>query len=507
MAQFTEADIGMSVSVPPSAQKVDRVYANARAAFPAWRTLTVEARLSYFRKLRLLIVERMDEIADVIAKETGKVPFEALATEVMPVLESLRHLEKHARGSLAPRKVRTPLLFAGKRSYVSYQPRGVVVVISPWNFPLQLSMIPVLSAAVAGNSVILKPSEFTPKTGQLMADLFRAAGWPDGVVQVVLGDKAQGAALVDASPDYIFFTGSERTGRLVQTAAAARLIPTTLELGGKDPMIVFADAPLDRAVHAALWGGLLNSGQVCMSVERVYVERPIYPRFVERLVAEAAHLRQGLSTDDDVGRMTTEMQVEIVRDHVRDALTQGAKLEAGHAPEQWSVETDRTIAPMVLTGVTHEMKLMREETFGPVLPVMPFDTEEEAIAFANAGNYGLSASVWSRDVARGQRVAGQLVSGNVLVNDVVITISNQNLPFGGEKASGLGRYHGVDGIRNFCIQTSTMVDSGKRLREVAWFPYRGKYPEFTALLRSYYGDSRRWIAFIRHYLRLFKMSK
>jgi acyl-CoA reductase-like NAD-dependent aldehyde dehydrogenase len=324
---------------------------------------------------------------------------------------------------------------------------------------------------------------------------------------VAHGGRELGAALVEGHPDYIFFTGSVRTGRMVAEAAARQLIPVTLELGGKDPMIVFADAPLERAVQAALWGGLMNSGQVCMSVERVYVERSIFDRFVLGLVEEVGRLRQGREDGSDIGAMTSLQQVEIVRSQVEDALARGARLLTGQPPSNWDLSRGLFVPPMVLTDVTPDMKVMREETFGPVLPVMPFDSEDEAITLANDTPYGLSASVWSRDVNRARRVASRLVCGNALVNDVVITVANHHLPYGGEKASGIGRYHGEVGMRQFCVQTSVMVDKGRRRRELNWFPYAGKYALFRELAASFYGPTRHWIRFLRAYLRLQRLSR
>lgn len=478
----------------------------SRTAFPLWAALSVEERLVYLRKLRLYMVHHLDEVSAAIATGTGKVLVEALNTDVLPVLEAIRHIEKHARHSLAPQKVGTPILLIGKKSYVTYQPRGVVLVISPWNFPLQLPMIPMLAALAAGNTVILKPSEVTPTVGQLIEELFHKVGFPKDVVQVAHGTGEMGAGLIEGRPDYIFFTGSGRTGRIIQQAAAKHLIPTTLELGGKDPMIVFRDAPMERAVQAALWGGLMNSGQVCMSVERVFVERPVYDEFLRRLVSEVTKLRLGTNENDDIGQMTFPTQVDIVRRHVEEALMKGAKMLVGTRPSEWP-EGTMTIAPIVLTDVTPDMLIMREETFGPVLPIVPFDTEDEAVRAANSTVYGLSASVWTSDVERGRRVAGRLVTGNVLVNDVVITIVNQNLPFGGAKESGVGRYHGPEGLRMFTVQTATMVDGGRRTRDVNWFPYEGKYPLFAELLKAYYGPNRQWGRFGRAYLRLLRLSR
>lgn len=494
------------VPVCPDSQ-VSEFYARSRTAYATWRTTPLAQRLDYVRRLRERMVAQLDDLARQISEETGKVQIEALTTDILPALEAMRHLEKHATKALAIRRTPTPILFFGKTSYVEYKPRGVVLVIAPWNFPLQLTLVPMLNALVGGNTVVLKPSEVTPRVGVLIEQLFEQSGWPQGVVQVAHGGKETGAALVEAGPDYIFFTGSVRTGRAIQQAAAAQLIPTTLELGGKDPMIVFADAPFDRAIQGAMWGGLMNSGQVCMGVERIYVERSIYDTFVQRLCAAVKSLRQGrgADADADIGSMTFPHQVDVVRDHVAQALAQGAVLRTGKPPSEWR-DGRMFIEPMVLTGVTQEMAVVREETFGPVLPVIPFDNEAEAIALANDSDYGLSASVWTANTDRGRRVATQLVSGNVLVNDVVITIVNHELPFGGEKTSGLGRYHGAEGMRMFCRQTSVMVDKGRRLREVNWFPYSGKYDMFIDLLRSYYGPQRRWGKFLGAYLKLLRKS-
>jgi acyl-CoA reductase-like NAD-dependent aldehyde dehydrogenase len=373
-------------------------------------------------------------------------------------------------------------------------------VISPWNFPFQLSLAPVISALVAGNSVILKPSEITPLVGKCIETIFKDIGFPDHVVQVAHGGKELGASLVQEKPDYIFFTGSVATGKKIQEEAARHLIPTTLELGGKDPMIVCADAHIERAVHAALWGGLTNSGQVCMSVERIYVQKEIAEKFTTRLVEEAKKIKRGFSAEDDFGSMTFQGQVELVKDHLQDALQKGATVLLGSD----HIGQDMHLEPMILTDVNHTMKVMKEETFGPILPIQTFNTIEEAIELANDSEYGLNASVWSSNLAKAREITSQLISGNVVINDVLVSVGNHFLPFGGVKHSGIGRYHGDVGLQTFCHQTSVMIDSGKKKKEVNWYPYQGKYEIFTSLVQHFYGNRRSWIGSIIDYLRLLK---
>ncbi len=492
---------------PTPVEQVPAIYTRAREAFPAWAGLSIKQRLSYLRRLRLLMVERMEEITQVVADSAGKTKVEAITADIMPVLDAIAHMERHAVKVLGRQKHPTPLMLVGKRSYVEYIPRGVILVISPWNYPLQLAMIPMLSALVAGNTVILKPSEVTPLVGRLIEALFAQAELPVGVVQVAHGGGDLGAALTAGKPDYIFFTGSVRTGKIIAAQAAKDLIPTTLELGGKDPMIVFADANLERAVQGAMWGAFTNSGQVCMSVERLYVERPLYERFVTRLVAEVQKLRQGADDDADLGSMTFPAQLEVVRDHLDDALARGARLLTGTKPEEWDHSRGLFIPPTVLADVTQGMRLMQEESFGPLLPVIPFDSEEEAIGLANDSRFGLNASVWSSDLAKAQRVAARIVAGAVVVNDVIVTTANHHLPFGGVKESGWGRYHGEIGLRSFCHEKSVMVSRGRQSAELQWYPYRGKYALLQSLFRSYYGERRDLPQFLRSFLRLLRLPR
>lgn len=489
-----------------SIEEVPHLYDHARKAFSYWSELHIHKRIEHLRNLRLYMAEHMEEIIQTISNDAGKVKVEALTADVMPVLDAIQHIEKHAPHVLGREKKSTPILLIGKKSYVEYMPRGVVLVISPWNYPFQLAMVPMLSALVSGNTVILKPSEITPVVGKLIEDMFRKAGFPDGVVQIAHGGKELGAALTQGKPDYIFFTGSVRTGQMIQAQAARDLIPTTLELGGKDPMIVFADANLERAVRGALWGAFTNSGQVCMSTERLYVQRSIYEKFVEKLVQQVNQLTQGFTLNDDIGSMTFQGQLAIIKEQLEEALAGGAQLRTGTTPDRWDTSKGLFIPPTVLTNVNQSMKVVQEEAFGPLLPILPFDTEEEAILLANDSMYGLNASVWSSDLNKAKRVASKLVSGAVAINDVIVSVANHHLPFGGAKHSGIGRYHGDNGLRIFCHEKAVIVDRGTLNAEVHWYPYQGKYHLLYDLIYSYYAKSRNWLKFARSYIGLMRKS-
>lgn len=467
-----------------SSEEVQAAVERARAASHGWANTPLTERLRYMKKLREHITDHVEQIARDLCAYTGKVYSEAVLLEIFPVVDLLDYYEKHAAAILAPQRVKTPIVFFGDHSYTEYKPMGVIAVISPWNFPFMLSVAPVLSALIAGNSVLLKPSEVTPMTGVLIENVLGKIGLPDGVFQVVHGGREAGRVLTESRPDKIFFTGSVATGRKIMAAAAEHLIPVELELGGKDPMIVFADADLERAANGAVWGAFANAGQVCMSVERVYVEESIYEPFLALVKAKTQALRKGL----DYGSMTFPPQVEIVQEHLRDAVERGARIECGgHAAEDGTLYFE----PTVLTGVDHSMKIMNDETFGPVMPIMTFRTEEEAVRLANSTIYGLNASVFSLDLDRAKRITRQLISGAVCINEVVTSVANPHLPFGGVKQSGMGRYHGPIGLHTFSHQTSVLASPGKKPREISWHPYTPDREEaIGALTRLLYGRSR-----------------
>jgi len=449
-----------------SAADIGSAMERARRAFLAWHAVPLEQRLRCVRAIRSRIVEELDTVADTIALATGKVRVEALMADVLPVLELAKYYERNAPAILKPRIVKTPLLYMGSTSLVTHEPAGVVLVIAPWNYPFQLAMGPILTALVSGSVVILKPSELTLTIGELIVDVCSRAGLPEHAVQAVYGDGETGVLLVDAGPDRIFLTGSTPTGRRVMEATARNLTPLVMELGGRDPMIVFDDANFPRAIGGALYGAFANSGQVCVSVRRLYVQQGTYEPFVHELAERATQLRIGFDTDSDIGAVASLRQIELIDACVDDALARGARLLTSRE------RRGNLLRPIILANTNHDMRIMREEVFGSVLPVMPFETEEQAVDLANDCSQGLGSSIWTPDLPKARRVAERLRAGSCAVNDVIKTIGNPYLPFGGVKLSGFGRYHGPDGLYALSEEMSLMVNPGTRLREVNWFPYR-----------------------------------
>jgi len=454
----------------------------AKNAFRVWKKIDLRKRAEYLSSIRQVMVDDLEYTVAEVKRDTGKADVEVLMTDVLPTVDIIKYYEGILEDVLGTDSRKTPLFLFGNKSWVEYSPMGVVLVISPWNFPLQLSFIPTITAIAAGNAVLLKPSEITPFTGRLIEKILSRAGLPENLVQVLTGGGEVGSKLIDAGPDKIFFTGSVSTGKKIMKKASDTLIPIDLEMGGKDPMIVFSDADIDRAVEGAVYGGFANSGQLCISVERLYVQSNIFEDFVKQVVARANELRVGSEKDSDLGPMIYEGQIDIVEDHIDDAIDRGAKLHTDRKRK------GRLLYPQVLTEVNHDMKIMTEETFGPVLPVMSFDTEEEAIKLANDSRYGLNSSVWSKDIDKAKRVVNKLEVGNSYINDAVKNTGNPHLPFGGTKWSGIGHYHGPEGLLRFSNRTSVMINHNSG-SELNWFPYSKKlYSTLKKLIHTNYGD-------------------
>ena len=465
----------MIQSVPiDSPESVAATVARVRANQPAWDAIGFSGRKRWLESLRDWILANQDDIDALMQEETGKVRADA-TLEAFYCLEAINFWSDQGAGFLADEIVspHNPLMKA-KRAKIVYRPYGVVGMISPWNFPVILSLGDAIPALLAGNAVVIKPSEITPLTLMKMVDAWREeVGAPD-VLAVVNGMGDTGGALVD-EVDYMQFTGSEKTGKIVMKRAAETLTPVSLELGGKDPMIVTRDADIERAVNATAWGGLLNTGQICISIERVYVEEPIYDEFVEKLRAKVETLRQGADGDTysaEVGAMTSPAQIEIVSDQVEDAREAGARiLTGGKRIEQ----AGDWYEPTVIADVDHSMKVMTEETFGPVIPVMKVRDVDEAIKLANDTQYGLGSSVFAGDADEGERIARRIEAGHANVNDVLINYNILGLPMGGWKNSGIGVRHGSQGIRRFChTQAVTIPRLPTAKSEPVWFPYSAR---------------------------------
>jgi acyl-CoA reductase-like NAD-dependent aldehyde dehydrogenase len=443
----------------------------AREAQRVWGALPFRSRAEHILAVRDLLLDRAEELVQIICAETGKLEAEAVLTELMATCELIDHYAKHGERALRPERV-PPGSLVHKRAYKRFEPLGVVAVISPWNYPFTLTMTPVLTALLAGNTVVLKPSEVTPLVGLAAAKLFADVGGHPHIVQAVVGPGSTGDALVRAGVDKVCFTGSVRTGKAVMAAASETLTPVVLELGGKDPMIVCEDADLDRAVDGALWGAFSNSGQTCMAVERVYVNEARFDEFVDRAVAATEKIRQGVGDGNDIGSMTFAPQVELVERHVADAVAKGAKVLTGG--KRVSGRDGLWYEPTVLVDVDHTMDVMRDETFGPILPIMSVSDDDEAVRLANDSPYGLNSSVWTTDLTRGEALAERVEAGNVCVNDIMVSYAVTGLPFGGVKDSGLGRVHGTEGLREFCATKSVLVDRGWLRHEMWWFPVPAK---------------------------------
>ena len=443
----------------------------ARRAQPAWEALGFHERGLLMRDLRRWAIKNRARVLRTLMDEAGKAKVDC-QLELYYVADTLGFWAKRAEGYLADETPRphSPILL-GRKLINRYRPYGVVGVIGPWNYPLVNNFGDAIPALMAGNSVVLKPAQITPLSSILMAEGAREVGFPDDVFLVANGSgSVVGGALVD-TVDMLHFTGSTAVGKQLGAKAAERVLPVTLELGGNDPMIVCADADLERAANAAVWGSMQNGGQTCISVERVYVERPVYEPFVAKVTEKVGKLRQGQPRGKgsiDVGAVTSPDQVEAIEAHVKDAVAKGARVEVGghrrHGPGTF-------FEPTVLTGVDHTMEAMTDETFGPTMPIMAVDDVEEAIRLANDSQYGLDASVFSGDPERGEQIARRLQSGAVVVNDAIANYFALELPIGGAKQSGLGARHGAIGIQKYCQRQNIVVTRFGLRKELYYFPY------------------------------------
>ncbi len=456
-----------------SAEEVGAAVGRARVAQGKWAGLSVEERAPYLWRLVDQFVKRQDEIIDAVIAETGKARSEAIAMEVYSPCDAIGYYAKHAAEILSPQKRKMHgVMRLTKTLRVVYQPLGVVGLITPWNGPIVLTAVPLAQALLAGNAVVHKPSEVTPLSALVLKSLTEAAGFPEDLYQVVQGDGQTGAALIESGVDKVAFTGSVATGRKVAQACAGRLIPFTLELGGKDAMIVCADADLERASAGAVIGSCMNTGHYCCGTERVYVVESVYDNFVERVVEQVKALRQSDHGEFDVGAVFWDSQLDIIEAHVEDARAKGATVRAGgrRNPELKGLFFE----PTVLTEVDHGMDVMTKETFGPIVAIKKVRDEEEAIALANESEYGLNGTVWTTDTEKGIEIARRIHTGGVCVNDMTITYGVPEAPFGGRKASGLGQVNGPEGLRGYCHAQPIIADKKGKGKIQGAYPYTRK---------------------------------
>jgi acyl-CoA reductase-like NAD-dependent aldehyde dehydrogenase len=472
-----------------SADEVQAAVKRSRAAFQNWKKTTFKQRAAYVMKAREVILSEMDEIAHLISAESGKPFGEAISMEIAPVLDLMQYFARNTEKLLRPAKISIGLYaLLGRSSKIVYHPLGVVGIIPAWNYPFSIPLGEAAMALMAGNTVVIKPSELTPMTGLKIGEIFSKAGLPENCIRIVTGAGPTGAALVEAAPDKIMFTGSVATGKKIAAAAAKKLTSCVFELGGKDPMIVFEDANLELAASAAVWGAFCNSGQSCSSVERLYVQESVADALTRKIVEKTRELKQGAGDREDVsiGAMSSERQLKIVEDHVEDFRASGAKIEIGgrrssaRTPAA-SLHEDGTrrqavcvptfYEPTVISGATNDMRAMQEETFGPTLPIATFKTEDEAIRLANDSEFGLTASVWTRDRAKAARVARQIEAGSVCINEVLYTHGIGQTPWGGFKNSGRGRTHGREGLMELVQPQHIHTNHLPLLPNAWWMPY------------------------------------
>jgi acyl-CoA reductase-like NAD-dependent aldehyde dehydrogenase len=473
LESFSPIDGARLGAVPALApDEVQGVVDDVAEVQPFWAELPLRDRARYMRRAAQVIVDSLGELSELLTREQGKPRNESYSMELLPTVDALHWIAREGPRLLADERVPMPLFVKQKRARFAYEPLGVVGVIAPWNYPWSIPFGEVAIALMCGNGVVLKPAELTPLIGQRIQDVFERAGLPEGIVRTAHGAGEVGRALVESSVAKIFFTGSVEVGREVGTGCAERMKGSVLELGGKDPMVVCADASIANAISGCLWGGFANAGQTCSGIERVYVAREVADRFTAGVVAGAGELRLGDPMDwsTEVGPMVSAEQFEIVRELVDDAVDAGATLHCGGPAELRRFPDARFYAPAVLTGVTHDMRIMREEIFGPVVPIVVVDSEEEAIGLANDSEFGLGASVWTLDRSRGERIARRIEAGMVWINDHMYSHGVCSCSWGGVKSSGLGRSHSKFGFYE-CVDVKLLSWEPSRARDFWWYPY------------------------------------
>jgi succinate-semialdehyde dehydrogenase/glutarate-semialdehyde dehydrogenase len=477
-----------------SVEELKHIISRARAAQESWAALSVKERVKYMLRVRDYLTDRAEEIAEVISRDNGKTRVDALATEVLPAAMAVNYYTKKAKTFLKIRRIFPgSILLLNKLSKIIRIPYGVVGVISPWNYPFAIPFSEVVMGLLAGNAVVVKTASETQMVGRALEQCFLEAEFPQGILNYVnMPGRQAGSAFLNNGIDKLFFTGSVAVGKQLMCEAAETLTPVVLELGGNDAMLVCEDADLYRAASGAVWAGLQNSGQSCGGVERIYVHEKVYELFLELLKEKVEGLRLGYDQnfDMDIGAMTTERQVSTVKQHLEDGLGKGAVIYA-QSPQPEDEGTGNILPAMILTEVSHEMLLMREETFGPILGVMKVKDMDEAVALANDSHLGLSGSVWSRNRTSAEKLALRLQTGTVMINDHLMSHGLAETPWGGMKQSGIGRTHGGIGFDEMTQPQVIVHDILPFVRQNIWWHPHGKkiYRGLLGAVRFLYSRS------------------
>lgn len=496
-------------SVPiTTAEEVARAVHIARAAQPAWQGLGFAQRARHILRAREYLLDHIDDFAATITQDNGKPLTESLTAEIYPVADLMHYFARHAERMLKPYRQSIGIMGSMLRSSrIEHVALGVIGIISPWNYPFSIPAGEVVMSLMAGNAVLLKPSSITPLVGARIAEMIDAAELPAGIFTHVPGNSSTGQALLEGGTDKILFTGSVGVGKKIMASCASSLTPVQLELGGKDPMIVRSDADIDHASSGAVWGAFTNCGQTCASVERVYVHASIYDAFVKAVVAktQALNVGDGMENGIDVGPMTNANQLETTEAHVRDAVERGATVASGG--ERVEGMKGYFYKPTVLTGVDHSFTCMTEETFGPLLPIVKVADDEEALRLANDSPFGLTASVWTRDIAAGKAIARRINAGTVTVNEAVYTFALCQTPWGGVKESGIGRSHARIGLLELVRPHHLHINRWCR-KSMWWYPYSAKmFANFKGLARTLTGGLIDKIKSLPYFLKVFLLRK
>ncbi|GAB4170361.1 MAG: aldehyde dehydrogenase family protein [Calditrichia bacterium] len=464
----------------------------ARKAQQIWKEYSTSSRKRALYPVKDYLLRNADYLARQIAQDTGKTITDALATEVLPAEIAFNYYTSNAKRFLKPKKLRSSAwVLAYKRSKLYYRPFGVIGIISPWNYPFSIPFSEVIMALMAGNAVVLKVATETMHTGSLISECLSKADLPEGLFQYVkLPGRTAGDTFLSGGVDKLFFTGSVAVGKILMEKAAKTLTPVSLELGGNDPMIVLKDADLDRAANGAVWAGIQNAGQSCGGVERIYVEQSVFDSFLSLLKQKVAHLRLEEETEysNEIGAVTTENQLKTIRTQVEAALKDGAKIAYQHT---LASKKNGYFPPTILTNVNHRMRIMKEETFGPVLCVMPFSTEDEAVDLANDSTLGLTASVWSKDRKKAKEIGARIQAGTITINDHLMSHGLAETPWGGFKESGIGRTHGEIGFKEM-TEPQVIVDDVIPFlkRQIWWYPFDKKtYNSLLGILQLLYNNN------------------